>query len=108
MTLAEMQPEHRGRKMPHDQIPDRYMLGKKAYVFDHILRVQLYRLVLCQLDRGWSYHRERSFSWGSDSMRSSCKAFSQLVIKGERPLVGGAIPGLVVLGSIREQAEQGR
>jgi hypothetical protein len=30
------------------------------------------------------------------------------VIKGERPLVGGTIPGLVVLGSIREQAEQGR
>jgi hypothetical protein len=41
-------------------------------------------------------------------MRSSCKAFSQLVIKGERPLVGGAIPGLVVLGSIRKQVEQAR
>ena len=41
-------------------------------------------------------------------MRSSCGAFSQLVIKGERPLVGGAISGLVVLGSIREQAEQAR
>jgi hypothetical protein len=41
-------------------------------------------------------------------MRSSCKAFSQLVIKGERPLVGGTIPGLVVLDSIREQAEQAR
>ena len=41
-------------------------------------------------------------------MRSSCKAFSQLVIKGERPLVGGAISGLVVLGSIREKAEQAR
>ena len=39
-------------------------------------------------------------------MRSSCKAFSQLVIKGERPLVGGTISGLAVLGSIREQAEQ--
>ena len=38
-------------------------------------------------------------------MRSNCKAFSQLVIKGERPLVGGTISGLVVLGSIREQAE---
>ena len=45
----------------------------------------------------WSYHRERSFSWGNASMRSSCKAFSQLVIKGERPLVGGTISGLVVL-----------
>jgi hypothetical protein len=41
-------------------------------------------------------------------MRYNCKAFSQLVIKGERPLVGGTIPGLVVLGSIREQAEQAR
>jgi hypothetical protein len=30
-------------------------------------------------------------------MRSNCKAFSQLVIKGERPLVGDAISGLVVL-----------
>jgi hypothetical protein len=41
-------------------------------------------------------------------MRSSCKAFSQLVIKGEDPLVGGAISGLLVLGSIREQTEQAR
>jgi hypothetical protein len=41
-------------------------------------------------------------------MRSNCKAFSQLVIKWERPLVGGTIYGLVVLGSIREQAEQAR
>ena len=41
-------------------------------------------------------------------MRSNSKAFSQLVIKGEGPLVGGTIPGLVVLGSIREQAEQAR
>jgi hypothetical protein len=30
-------------------------------------------------------------------MRSNCKAFSQLVIKGERLLVGGAISGLIVL-----------
>jgi hypothetical protein len=40
------------------------------------------------------------------SMRSSCKAFSQLVIKGGGTLVGGAISGLIVLDSIREQAEQ--
>jgi hypothetical protein len=39
-------------------------------------------------------------------MRSSCGAFSQLMIKGEGPLVGGTIPGLVVLGTIREQAEK--
>jgi hypothetical protein len=56
----------------------------------------------CQLDTGWSYHRERSFSWGSASMRPSCQAFSQLVIKGERPLVGGTISELAVLGSIRK------
>ena len=41
-------------------------------------------------------------------MRSSYGAFSQLVIKGERPLMGGAISGLDALGSIREQAEQAR
>jgi hypothetical protein len=41
-------------------------------------------------------------------MRSSCGAFSQLMIKGGRPLVGGTISVLVVLGSIRKQAEQAR
>jgi hypothetical protein len=41
-------------------------------------------------------------------MRYNCKAFSQLVIKGERPLVGGTISGLAVLGSIRKQAERAR
>jgi hypothetical protein len=41
-------------------------------------------------------------------MRPSCKAFSQLVIKGGGPLLVGAIPGLVVLGSRRQQAEQAR
>jgi hypothetical protein len=41
-------------------------------------------------------------------MRFNCKAFPQLVIKEERPLVGGTISGLVVLGSIREQAKQAR
>jgi len=38
-------------------------------------------------------------------MRYTCKAFSQLVIKGEGT-VGGAIPRLVVLGFIRKQAEK--
>ena len=41
-------------------------------------------------------------------MRSNCKAFSQLVIEGGGPLVGGTISRLVVLVSIREQAEQAR
>jgi hypothetical protein len=40
-------------------------------------------------------------------MRSSCKAFSQLVIKAGGPLVGGTISG-PVLSSIRKQAEQAR
>jgi hypothetical protein len=39
-------------------------------------------------------------------MRSSCKAFSQLVIMSIGSMVGGATPGLIVLGSIRKQAEQ--
>jgi hypothetical protein len=41
-------------------------------------------------------------------MRSSCKAFSQLVIKQGGPLMSGTISGLVVFGSIRKQAEQAR
>jgi hypothetical protein len=43
-------------------------------------------------------------------MRFSCKAFSQFVNIGGRvqPIVGGAIPGLVILGSIRKQAKQVR
>ena len=41
-------------------------------------------------------------------MRSNCKAFSQLVSKWGGPIVGDAIPGLVVLCSIINQAEQGR
>jgi hypothetical protein len=41
-------------------------------------------------------------------MGSICKAFSQLVIKEGGPIVGGAIPGLEVLGATRKQAEQAR
>ena len=41
-------------------------------------------------------------------MRSSCGAFSQVVIKWGGPLVGGTTSGLVVLGSIKEQAEHAR
>jgi hypothetical protein len=41
-------------------------------------------------------------------MRSSCKAFSLLVIKVGGPIVGGAIPRLAVLGCIRKQEEQAR
>ena len=62
---------------------------------------QLYWLVLCVNLTQTGVITEKGAS-----MRSSCEAFSQLVIKGKGPIVGGAIPGLVVLGSIREQAEQ--
>jgi hypothetical protein len=41
-------------------------------------------------------------------MRSSCKALSQLVIKWGGPIVGGAIPGLVVLGKQAEQARRSK
>ena len=41
-------------------------------------------------------------------MISNCKAFSQLVINGGGPIMGGAIPELAVLGSIRKQTEQTR
>jgi hypothetical protein len=41
-------------------------------------------------------------------MRSSCRAFSQLVIKRGGLIVCVAIPGLIVLGTIRKQAEQAR
>jgi hypothetical protein len=63
----------------------------------NLTRGQLYWLFFYQIDIGWSYYRERSFSWGSASMRSSCGVFFQLVIKGERLLVGETISGLVVL-----------
>ena len=43
-------------------------------------------------------------------MRSSYKAFSQLVISGGRTqsIVGGAIPELVDLSFVRKQAEQAK
>jgi hypothetical protein len=52
--------------------------------------------------------QRKELSWGNASTRSSYKAFSQLVIKEGGPLMGEAISGLVVLDSIREQAEQAR
>jgi hypothetical protein len=63
---------------------------------------------LCQLDTAGVIIEKGDSVGGNASMRSSCGIFSQLVIKGERLLVSGAIPGLVVLGSITEQAEQAR
>jgi hypothetical protein len=41
-------------------------------------------------------------------MRTSCKAFSQLLIKWGGLLVGDVIPALAVLGSKGKQTEQAR
>jgi hypothetical protein len=68
----------------------------------------LYWLVLCQLDTA-GVTTEKGASFEEMPPRDpAVRHFSQLVIKGERPLVGGTISGLVVLDSIREQAEQAR
>jgi hypothetical protein len=67
----------------------------------------LYWLVLCQHDTA-GVITGKELQLRKCLHESNCKAFSQLVIKGERPLVGGTISGLVVSGSIREQAEQTR
>jgi hypothetical protein len=88
-----------GSKQEHGWLKDRGNTGKSPGVLAGFV---------CQLDTSWSYHRERSFRWGNASTRSSCKAFSKVVIKEGGPIVGGAIPGLVVLCSTRKQAEQGR
>jgi hypothetical protein len=69
--------------------------------------------VLAGLLSAWhtnlSHRRGGNLNW-EDSVRSSYKAFPQLVIngRGTQPLVGGAISELVVLGSTRKQVEQAR
>jgi hypothetical protein len=57
-------------------------------LFFFILRNLILAGFVCQLDTSWSYHKERSLPWGNASMISSCKAFSQLVIKGGRAHCG--------------------
>ena len=67
--------------------------------------------VLCQLDTSQSHQRGRSLNWGNISMRSSCNIFSQLgnrELGSIQPIVRGAIPRLMPLGSIRKQDEQAR
>jgi len=55
---------------------------------EKVTKTSLLILVLagfvCQLDTSLSYHRERSLPWGNVSVRSSCKAFAQLVINWGR------------------------
>jgi hypothetical protein len=65
---------------------------------------------VCQLDTSWSYQRERSLPWGNASMRSSCKAFSQLVIKGGRAHGGWCHPWAGSPGFYKEAswASQGK
>jgi hypothetical protein len=65
----------------------------------------LYWLVLCVNLTQAGVITEKGASVEDASMRSRCKAFSPLVIKEGGPIVGSAIPGLVVLGSTRKQAE---
>jgi hypothetical protein len=76
---------------------------------NNVIYKYMHWLILCVnlTQAGLITNKGASFG-GSASMIFSCGAFSQLEIKRERLLVGGTIPWLVVLGSIREQAEQAR
>ena len=67
-----------------------------------IKRGPLYWVVLCVNLTQTGVITEKGVQFGE------CGAFSQLVIKGGEPFVGGTISGLVVLGSIRKQAQQSR
>ena len=66
--------------------------------------------LVCQLDTGWSYHRERSLPWGNASMRSNREAFSQLVIKVGRSPCGWCHPWAGSLGFYKRAgwASQGK
>jgi hypothetical protein len=61
-----------------------------------LTRVQLYWQVLCQHRLELSQRKELQLRKCLHEIQLF-KAFSQLVIKGGGPLVGGAISGLVVL-----------
>ena len=58
---------------------------------------------VCLLDRDWSYHRERSFSWEVPPGDPSVGHFLTIGIKRGGLLVGGTISGLVFLGSIKSR-----
>jgi hypothetical protein len=68
----------------------------------------LWWLVLCQFDTSWNHLNKGNLNWENISIKPSCRDFSQLGIDwgGPSPLWVGPFPGLVVLGSIRKQAEQ--
>jgi hypothetical protein len=71
--------------------------------FFKVCHYKLYWLVLCQLDTGWSYHRERNFSGGSASTDPVVRSISD---QGGRAPCEWNHPWAGSLGSIREQAEQ--
>ena len=67
----------------------------------------VYWLVLCQLDTGWSYHRESCFSWKMPPRVQLQGIFSISDQEGRSPY-GWCHFWADSLGSIREQAEQAR
>jgi hypothetical protein len=78
---------------------------------EHRLREQAMRLYMgltsvlasfvCQLDTSWSHRRERSFSWGTASLRSNCKLFVSVSNWWGRaqPIERCTTPGLVNVGN---------
>ena len=70
--------------LPEDQVITLLGIYPKHAPPCHRGRSSIRAGFVCQRDTSSSYHRERSFIWRNASMRSSCKAFSQLVIKGVR------------------------
>jgi hypothetical protein len=82
------------------QYTDRFYLGKARQVYWLVLCVKLIQNGIITV-KGDSVEKNAS-------IRSSCKEFSQIEIKGGGPIVGSAIPRPVVLDSIRKQTEQDR
>jgi hypothetical protein len=68
----------------------------------------LYWLVLCVKLTQAEVITEKGVQLGKVLHEFQLWGIFSIRIKGEGPHVGGTIPGLVVLGSIREQAEQAR
>ena len=76
----------------HEYTPSSYASHTHTHTHTHVY-IYIYDIYIVLTNfvstwHSWSYHRERSFCWGNASMRSNCKAFSQLVIKrGRAPFV---------------------
>jgi hypothetical protein len=65
---------------------------------DSLLSIPVLAGFVGQLDSSWSYHRERSFSWGSASMRSSCESLFSISDQGSRAPCGWDHPWAGSLG----------